>query len=450
MKATLQFRAYLSKPAHRRLDDTLLLLGLLYNAIITHHAYTRNLTFKEARRLRNAHLTDLHQQQPEYHQLARKLLEATEQRAHLAITRFLKTPAGQARTHNPHHFHTLEISEPSVNHLHLQPGAAYANIHIKGIPTIRFKPDHRLPTDTQPRVIRITRNNAGQVTLSLIFDIIPKELGDPIAHSIGIDPGVANLIATSNSDGNTTRTTGLDDKQILRIKRRLRRKMQRQRDAALNDGRARFITQHTRSGRIKRRFRWNRKPSASYLRTMAQLRRVEHKRHVSLRNHHHHLAHQIVRDHQVICIEDTRIHNLTRSAKGTADQPGKNVKAKATLSRKILFQGWGLFRQQLAYKAAWYTRDFLAIPAQYTSQRCPKCGHIASENRQTQAVFRCQSCGHPDHADTNGAENIRRQGVATLGRAENSPVRVAGRARKSRQADPMARRPARRAIPATR
>ena len=168
MRSTLQYRAYLSKPAHRRLEHTLLLLGLLYNAIITHNQYLRNLPSKDARRIRNAHLTDLHRHQPEYHQLARRLLKNTEQHAHLAITRFLKTPAGNARTHNPLQFNTLEISEPRVNHLHLQTGADYATIHIKGLPIIRFKPDHRIPAQTQPRTIRLTRNNAGQVTLSRI------------------------------------------------------------------------------------------------------------------------------------------------------------------------------------------------------------------------------------------------------------------------------------------
>ena len=75
MRSTLQYRAYLSKPAHRRLEHTLLLLSLLYNAIITHNQYLRNLPSKDARRIRNAHLTDLHRHQPEYHQLARRLLK---------------------------------------------------------------------------------------------------------------------------------------------------------------------------------------------------------------------------------------------------------------------------------------------------------------------------------------------------------------------------------------
>ena len=78
MKSTLQQCTHIPKPAHRRLEHIPMTLGFLYNASITHNSYLRSLTFKEAPRIRNARLTDLlHRNHPKYHQLARRLLEAT-------------------------------------------------------------------------------------------------------------------------------------------------------------------------------------------------------------------------------------------------------------------------------------------------------------------------------------------------------------------------------------
>ncbi|ABW15268.1 transposase IS605 OrfB [Parafrankia sp. EAN1pec] len=56
------------------------------------------------------------------------------------------------------------------------------------------------------------------------------------------------------------------------------------------------------------------------------------------------------------------------------------------------------------------------VPAAYTSQRCSACGHVASGNRESQAVFRCLACGHTANADVNAAVNIAVGNIAA-GRA---------------------------------
>ena len=101
-------------------------------------------------------------------------------------------------------------------------------------------------------------------------------------------------------------------------------------------------------------------------------------------------------------------------AKGTKAEPGKRVKAKSGLNRAILAQGWYEFRRQLQYKLDWLGGNLFAVPPQYSSQTCPECGHIAKENRRTQASFACVQCGFQENADFVGARNILRAGLARL------------------------------------
>jgi putative transposase len=125
----------------------------------------------------------------------------------------------------------------------------------------------------------------------------------------------------------------------------------------------------------------------------------------------------IVKNHGVVVLETLEVQNMTGSAQGTKEQPGKNVKAKAGLNRAILDQGWSAFEQMLAYKLGKRGGLLLRVPAAYTSQRCSACGHTAAQNRRIQAAFVCVSCGHAENADSNAARNILRAGQALLGAA---------------------------------
>lgn len=117
----------------------------------------------------------------------------------------------------------------------------------------------------------------------------------------------------------------------------------------------------------------------------------------------------IVRAHGLVAIEDLAVKAMTASAAGTVEAPGKNVRQKAGLNRVILRSGWGRARQLLKYKARWQGRLLVAVPPAHTSQQCAACGHVAAENRPTQARFACLACGHTDHADVNAARNILRR-----------------------------------------
>ena len=123
---------------------------------------------------------------------------------------------------------------------------------------------------------------------------------------------------------------------------------------------------------------------------------------------------EISKNHAMIVIEDLKVSNMSKSAKGTAEQHGRKVKAKSGLNRSILDQGWYEMRRQLEYKQQWRGGQVIAVPPAYTSQRCACCGHTAKENRQSQSRFECLACGYKENADINGARNILAAGHAVL------------------------------------
>ena len=122
----------------------------------------------------------------------------------------------------------------------------------------------------------------------------------------------------------------------------------------------------------------------------------------------------ISQNHAMIVIEDLQISNMSKSAKGTIETKGRNVKQKSGLNRSILDQGWFEFRRQLEYKQAWAGGQVLAVNPRNTSRTCPCCKHVAKENRQTQAKFECVECGYAENADLVGAINILAAGHAVL------------------------------------
>ena len=165
-------------------------------------------------------------------------------------------------------------------------------------------------------------------------------------QSCGIDPGVVQRLTVVNDQGQYQQIPGIDASQHRKTVRRLKRKMQRCRNAALHDGRARWVNVKRQDGKAKRRFRWNQKPSLKYLQVLSQLRKVERKRIKTLQAEEHRITTEIVRNHGLIAVEDTAILNMTKSAKGTLDKPGKNVAQKRGLNRSILSQRWGAINQK--------------------------------------------------------------------------------------------------------
>lgn len=135
------------------------------------------------------------------------------------------------------------------------------------------------------------------------------------------------------------------------------------------------------------------------------------------------LTSKLSNNHAGIVLEDLQVSAMSRSAKGTSDSPGRNVKAKSGLNRSILDQGWYAFREKLAYKLQWLGKPLILVAPKNTSLTCASCGHIAKENRPSRSRFSCQACGHEAHADANAAENILAAGRAASARGEPALAR---------------------------
>ena len=180
--------------------------------------------------------------------------------------------------------------------------------------------------------------------------------------------------------------------------------------AALNS----FKNHQQRLARYQRRMSRKVKFSSNWKKAKARVQRI----HIDIANARKDFLHKatttISKNHALVCVEDLQVKNMSRSAKGDANQPGKNVAQKRGLNRAILDQGWGEFRRQLAYKVGWRGGVFLAVPPHHTSQTCPVCDHVSPDNRKTQAKFLCVECGHADHADVVGAINVLERGYRLL------------------------------------
>jgi putative transposase len=107
------------------------------------------------------------------------------------------------------------------------------------------------------------------------------------------------------------------------------------------------------------------------------------------------------------------------------------VRAKSGLNRAILAKGWNQFALALSSAARYTGTTVVTVPAQYTSQRCSVCGQLDPKSRESQAVFRCTSCSHTQHADVNAARNILAAGLAVT--ACEDSARPSGRARSMQQ-----------------
>lgn len=245
----------------------------------------------------------------------------------------------------------------------------WSEVQVPKVGWVRFRRSRAVP---DAKSYRVTRDRAGRWHVA--FAAVPEPIPAPgTGEVVGVDRGVVVSAALSTGELlSCPGFTAVERRRKLRLERRLARaKRGSNRRAGVKHQLARLRARET-----DRRKDWVEKTSTD-------------------------LASRF----DVIRVEDLRVVNMTRSAKGTVAEPGRDVRQKAGLNRGILAQGWGQLVTRLEQKAPGRVQK---INPAYTSQRCSTCGEVDANSRKSQAEYACTTCGHTGHADVNAALNIAR------------------------------------------
>ena len=244
----------------------------------------------------------------------------------------------------------------------------WAEVKVPKVGWVRFRWSRSVPGHVKSG--RVTRDRAGRWHIA--FAIIPAPVEAPrTGDVVGVDRGVT--VSAALSTGEMMTVPGLSAQERARLGR-LELRLARAERRSARRGKVKMAVARLKAREADRRKDWCEK-----------------------------LSTDLACRFDVIRVEDLKIGNMTRSAKGTAVAPGSNVRQKAGLNRGILRSGWGLLVRRLEEKAP--GRVEKVSPA-FTSQRCSACGHVDAKSRESQAVFACTACGFACNADVNAARNI--------------------------------------------
>jgi transposase len=266
-------------------------------------------------------------------------------------------------------------------------------VRVPKIGWVRFRWSRAVPPGVKS--YRVTKDRAGRWHIA--FAAIPEPIQAPgNGEVVGVDRGVA--VSAALSTGEMLRLPGLTVPERRRL-RRLERKLARARRGSERRTQVRLAAARLRARETDRLKDWVEKTSTD-----------------------------LARRFDVIKVEDLKIRSMTRSAKGTRENPGRNVRAKSGLNRSIMRSGWGRLAGRLENKAPGRVEK---IRPHHTSQRCSACGHVDGKSRESQAVFRCTACRYTCNADVNAARNIAaghavtaRGGFRNAGPANREPQPV--------------------------
>ena len=245
----------------------------------------------------------------------------------------------------------------------------FGQVWVPKVGWVRFRLSRPAPEGVKS--YRVTRDRAGRWHIA--FAHAPDPIVGPGDCSVvGIDRGV--VVSMALSTGEMLHAPGLTSGESKRLK-------------VLQQRLARCTRGSNRRNKTKR--------------AIARLKARERDR---VKDWVEKTTTDLARRFDVIRVEDLDVRAMTRSARGTIEEPGTRVAQKRGLNRAISRSGWGLVVTRLQHKAFGRVEQ---IPAAYTSQRCSACGHVAPGNRKSQAVFECEACtAGRCNADVNAARNI--------------------------------------------
>ena len=236
---------------------------------------------------------------------------------------------------------------------------------------------------TSQTIRDFTSVNVNWSKKTLVFVNAPLPVDrTPTGSLIGLDMGVAHTLVSSNREYvDIPRPTKAERSKMRKLQRTLARK-----DAPY-------------AGRGKGR---SSSPSKRRASIQDQMKKISEKQANRRDWWIHNVSKELVVEHDFIALEDLKVKNMSK--KGSR---------KRGLNRSIQESSWGTFRDTLSYKAKLAGVSVVLVDPKYTSQTCNKCTHVARENRESQAIFKCVSCGHLDNADVNAAKNILVRGLTS-------------------------------------
>lgn len=249
----------------------------------------------------------------------------------------------------------------------------WATIRVPTLGVVRFRLTRPFDELRSAKSARVTVDKIGRWHVSFLVELRPVNR-TPTGRSVGVDRGVKNSLATSDGMFEHAPTLSPGEQDEF-----LRRQIAFS-TADRNDPLRR--THHQAIRRTHARLRDRRKNWIEQTTT------------------------DLIRQYDLIVVERLNVAGMTRSAAGTVDDPGVNVRAKAGLNRAILAQCWSEWLTRLKQKAELSNVTVIEVPARNTSRRCHHCKRTHKNNRENQASFLCVHCGHEDHADINAAKNI--------------------------------------------
>ncbi|MGZ0145816.1 RNA-guided endonuclease InsQ/TnpB family protein [Kribbella sp. WER1] len=243
----------------------------------------------------------------------------------------------------------------------------WGRVLIPKVGWVKFRLSRKLPA---AKSYRVTRDRAGRWHLA--FAVIPDPIPSPATGSIvGVDRGIA--VSAALSTGELLSCPAPTAREQRRVKQLQRRMAQSKRGSNRREKLKAAIAK-LKAREADRRKNWVEQTTT-----------------------------ELARRFDVIRVEDLRIKQMTKSARGSLQQPGRNVAQKAGLNRGILANGWGMLVARLEQKAPGRVEK---VNPTYTSQTCSRCWTRDQEARESQAVFRCRTCDYRANADVNAARNI--------------------------------------------
>ena len=399
MMRKIQYRLYPNSTQTAALEEACELHRQLYNAALEERiaAYRMcgvSVTFVQ----QDASLTVIRNEHPAYAALPRKALVETLRRLDLAFAAFFRRcKAGE--TPGFPRFKARDRFKGFGFRTHgdgaaFRPGSErHGRLRIKGIPG-------SIPARGQPRdmgeikTLEISRR-ANRWFLTITVECEPDRVcGDDV---IAVDLGVKTLAAcvTASGEPMEAENTRIGRKGARRIKA-LSRKLARQKRGSARRQRTKIRLARAKAAEANRR-----------------------------KDRAHQLSAEIVGKAGVIAFEGLNVRNMTRSAKGTVEEPGTRVRQKAGLNREMLDTAPAQLMSMLRYKAEDAGAWVMEAPTRKLkpSQTCPSCARQKAKTL-SERVHRCE-CGHVEDRDHAAARVVLNWALSELAREPGQQGEVA-------------------------